>query len=469
MKRLANIMAILLVVVGCSFGYAHGGSEDPGLTKVQLYTLDLINKIRSDPLSYAETLGYDRNVLIAGLPWLADSFKNGLPLCEINADLNARAEISNSIDESLLGFQAEPVSGCDYSFTGEMGGVVSFLNFMPAEFACKIIVVNQFKQELDPNRIAKRYLLNPGFDSVGVSTRGGVQSVDGARKNAYFATISFASSRLKSEVQVLNMINQVRHNPMDALKYLGISMMDVRNQNWNIVHSLRSPQFDPLMDSSSLHGSVQNYSKQIAWNGGVNTLLQDDSSLMRAANSGYAGVLLKEVVSEAVHPYGDETPIASQIFSLMMQKEFNALPEDSVVFSRVGADAGVGISFVHGIEYMLSIATLDVGKPVVDESIVPVESKVYGVVYSDRDGNGIYSPGEEAEHVSVIVYRKTDGCIMKKIFADNAGHFSMNVPVNQEYRVDVSSGETMVSLEVLLDRDSFWPIALPLPSLAPPE
>jgi hypothetical protein len=468
MKRLANIAGIFLVIVGCSFGAAHGGSEDPGLTKVQSYTLDLINKIRSDPLSYAETLGYDRNVLIAGLPWMADAFKKGLPLCGLNADLNARAELGNSIDGSAFGSQAEPAPGCDYSFTGEMGGVVSFYDFMPAEFACKIIVVNQLKQELDPNRIGKLYLLNPGFDSVGVSVRGGVQSVDGVRKNAYFATMSFASSRLKSEVQVLNMINQVRRDPMDLLVYLNLTFREGITKSPNLVYPLFS-QFEPFIDSPSIHGSAQNYSKHIAWNGGVNALLQGDSSLMPAVNSGYAGVLLKEVVSEAVHPYGDETPIASQIFSLMMQKEFNALPEDSVVFFRVGADAGVGISFVHGSEYMLSIATLDVGKPVVDESIVPVESKVYGVVYSDRDGNGIYSPGEEAEHASVIVYRKMDGCIMKKITADNAGHFSMNVPANQEYRVDVSSGGTMVSLEVLLDRDSFWPIPLPLPSLTPPE
>ncbi len=468
MKRLANISAIFLVIVGCSFGSAHGGTEDPGLTKVQLYTLDLINKIRLDPLSYAETLGYDRNALIAGLPWMTDAFKEGLPLCGLNADLNARAELGNSIDGSALGAEAGTAPGSDYSRIGEMGGVVSFYDFMPAEFACKIIVVNQLKQELDPNRIAKLYLLNPGFDSLGVSVRGGVQSVDGARKNAYFATMSFASSRLKPEVQVLNMVNQVRVNPMDALEYLDISLRDVLNNNWNIIYSLYS-KFDPLMDSAALHGSAQNYSKHVASNGFNHAPSQDNVPLLRAVNFGYSGFAVGETVSNTVHFYENDLPLASKIFSSMLMNEINSLPWDSVLFSSDAAEAGLGLCFVPGTDYMLSVATLDVGKAVVDKMAIPVVVQVYGVVYSDRDGNGLYSPGEEAGNASVIVTRKIDGCIMKKVFTDNAGHFSLNISASQEYRIDISAGGTMVSLGALYDRNSFLPIPLPLPPSAPPE
>ena len=149
--------------------------------------------------------------------------------------------------------------GADFALTGEMGGIVSFYNFMPVEFAWEIIIRNQFVQELKSDMVGQRYILNPGFDLIGRAVRGGVNTVDGIKKNAYFATICFASSRLKAEVQVMNMVNQVRFKPAAVpgivRQYFNADFFDLPGAlyfdrlEWDI--------YPPLLDSSFVYEYVQ--------------------------------------------------------------------------------------------------------------------------------------------------------------------------------------------------------------------
>ncbi|MBW2010131.1 MAG: hypothetical protein JRI32_00370, partial [Deltaproteobacteria bacterium] len=231
------------------------------------YFLELINEIRLDPFAGAEALGYDRAVLAETLPWLKASYEP----CVMDDFLSSRAEARNSLDGEIPEPEISPQH--DYVRTGETGAAVSFLNFMPIETAFRIIVENLLKQELNPERVGPLNLLGTDFDRVGVSVRSGVQLFDGGRQNAYFVTICFGSSLLKSELQVLTMVNQARSQPLSVLDRPGVSLTALLDNNRDVLHALFR-NYSPLKESSILHGSAQNYSRALTGTG-------DDPSLFR--------------------------------------------------------------------------------------------------------------------------------------------------------------------------------------------
>jgi len=164
------------------------------------YLLDLINEIRIDPFTSAEALGYDRDVLSKTLPWLKASYAPYV----MDDFLSAKAEVKNSLNGEISESVIPPKH--NYARTGETSAIIGFFNFMPSQMACRIIVENLLKESLNPDNIGESYLFNTDFNHIGVAVRGGVHAFYGRPQNAYFVTLCFGSSRLKTEVQVLTMI-----------------------------------------------------------------------------------------------------------------------------------------------------------------------------------------------------------------------------------------------------------------------
>ncbi|MBN1932760.1 MAG: hypothetical protein JW786_14240 [Desulfobacterales bacterium] len=417
------------------------------------YLLELVNEIRLDPFTRAEALGYDRIELAQNLPWLKTSYE---PYTMDNF-LCFRAEVQNSLDEEISESLIPPEH--DYARTGKTGAVVCFFNFIPLKSAFRIIVENMLRQELNPDSVEQPYLLSNDFNRIGVYVKPGVQALDGRMQNAYFVTFFFGSSRLKSEVQILTMVNQVRFQPVSVAAYLGVSLIELLDNNLDFLSEWYKA-YPPLMDDSILAESAQSYSRQLVDLGEDSLWSAASTPLLRALDMGYDGFELTESVAVIAHPVNETSEqIAGAVFSSLIREELKAVPERGGVFSLGTSDGGIGIAFAS-VDDQIEIvgSVLDAGVAAVDDD--EAQAAIYGVVYSDNDGNKIYSPGEGHGSASVVVFRKSDHEIVKKMVTDNAGHFSMTLVNHEMYQVEISAGEATASLEIILDQNLFLPVNL---------
>ena len=455
MKNYFKILFYFFFVLGfvsALFAPAVSGAETD-----QTEILELINAIRLDPFARAEALGYDRTVLAQTLPWLKQSYEP----YEMDAFLSLRAVAHNSLEGELPEPELSAVH--DYMRTGETGGVVSFFNFLPPAIASGIIIDNLFRSELDG--ASTRYILSDEFHFIGPALMGGRLDADGIGQNAYFVTICFGSTQLKSEVQVLTMVNQVRSQPSCVFAYSGVSLIDLLGNDLDLF-SEWFRAYPPLMDSPVLRKSAQSYSKQWVSIGGDPSLSPNTTPLARALDMGYEGLTVAESVVIGVHPANETSAqLANSVFLSLVHEELNAVPERGGVFSLGTSDGGVGIAAVFVDDQVMSVASvLDAGVPTVDDAH---QANIYGVVYFDNDENKIYSPGEGCGLASVVAFRKIGNISVKQTVTDIAGHFNMKLDRGERYRFEISSGDLTTSLEMRVDRNLFLPVELSLPPVYP--
>lgn len=416
----------------------------------------LINEIRTDPLGKAESLGYDRNMLKLSLPWLEESY----PPCERDTFLDLRAAAHNYLNEEIT--EPEIFPQHDYARTGETGGVLAFFNFLSPDNAAKIIVENIFKQELNPERTAETHILNKNFTRLGIAMDAGLETVDQYSKNAYFITLCFGSYQLRSEVQVLTMINQVRSNPSSLITYLekGSSIIELLDNNLNLL-SEWFKQYPPLMDNFFLHQSAQKFAEYLLNFGDIDYTLDSDP-LIRALDMGYLGSGITETIAIQTGSPNEISPaIADAVFSRLVKDELQAAPQRGGIFSSNANEAGMGISFVLDNDQIQVITSaLDVGiAPLNDTGKI----NLYGVVYSDADKNNFYSPGEGQKSAVITITQTPDMVITNKIITDLDGHFTALVNANESYQIEVSTGEILLSMEMVPTKNCFFPIEIPIP------
>jgi len=211
-----GLAAIMLMIVLMTSAFPVQ-ADDPDENTLAI--IELINQIRLDPLTYAEGLGYDRQTLLTDLPWLGD-YALGIEALTVQDFLNQRAFALNSDDP--LTEEPVPTLDTDFAFTGDIGGVVAFINFMDPATAIEIVVNNQLASELDPLYEGIRYILSSVYSYLGADFRSGRTMYKSGSRNAYYISITFGSSRLTSEVQVVNMINQMRAMPFKTYEALSL-------------------------------------------------------------------------------------------------------------------------------------------------------------------------------------------------------------------------------------------------------
>ena len=404
-------------------------------TEIQEYIIERINNIRLDPLSYAEGLGYDSRVLPDTLPFLNEFIGKDTELLKADEFLILKADAQNSSDP--LEPDPDVLPGNDYAYTGETEATVSFPNFMDMETALQIVVDNLFEQELDPEFEGQKYILSSDFDLAGAACRGGSTWDMTGLKNSYFITICFGSSLLKSEVQILNMINQVRAEPSKINNYILFSLSSLISENFNAVHAFFET-YQPLFIDKTLqkYGTVFNNA--------------DQDYLSQALAYGYTGVEVDKSSTIEIFPKTDPNSFAIRIFSSLILDELESYPEKKVVFNPDFNDAGIAVSYINGVTYDLAELTVTAGNTIEEDSSC---SKIYGLIYNDIDGNGVYGPGEGAAGQTVVVYDKETFEKVKTAITDNAGHFSISLLNQKEYIIETETGETKAGKDIYLDLD----------------
>jgi len=452
LKKSTHVFIILLLILGGTVFNSYALNSDEDL----IFFTELINEIRFDPFSKAESMGYDRATLMKSLPWLQDSY----PPYTIDSFLNLRAMSHNDVDGKIPNPDLSPQY--DYVRTGETGGVITFLNFLSSRNAFKIIIENIFKQELSPERVSPLKLLSTDFNLLGIDVNPGIEMVDDNWRNAYFVTICLGSSRLTSEIQLLTMVNQVRSQPFSLGAYLNMSATELIDNDLNFISEWLK-EYPPLMDNALLHKSAKAYSRQLINIDRDTLIVLNDDPLLRALDMGYNGINVAESFVLRIHAIDDtSSQIANTAFSHLIRNELGAAPRRGGIFSMAASQGGVGIT-IFPYDHRVKIVSSSINSgTVLSMNEIPEQSEVYGIVYSDENNDKVYTPGEEREEASVIIFRKSDNTIVNQINTDRAGHFTIILDSNQEYRFETTHGNTRHSLETRIEQNVFLPIEFPV-------
>ncbi|WP_139168962.1 hypothetical protein [Desulfobacula phenolica] len=424
-------MAIIIFCV-CSFSSAETSGNQSSL-------LGLINQIRTAPFSYALSLGYDTEFL---------KEKGILPDTALEPYVMDESLSSGAADENIFVDEkstAAEENGQVHLLTVETGGVVTFLNFMSSDIAGKIFIDYLFKQELENKNF--QYILSSDYAYVGFSIKSGVTE---AQMNAWFFTIRLGSSVLKSEGQVLNLINQVRSEPWKVQAYLDKELIEIFYENWNVFHSL-GREYSPLFFDSSLHLSAVAGSFYMLNGIYPEPLLFPMTPSERSVHYGYNGPSVLESVVEVACEKDNTVACVNKIFSSLVLNEFKAWPAGATVFSSEFQNAGLGISLCSEKEFDM-VLTLDVGIGVNDTD--EQNSRIYGILFWDNDENSLYTPGEEIARETVMVYDE-DLNPLKSVVTNNAGHFSITLESNKNYFFSSEPEGSSVSEKIFVATDKF--------------
>ncbi|MBA3011227.1 MAG: hypothetical protein FP812_13450 [Desulfobacula sp.] len=406
----------------------------------EAYALDMVNRMRNNPLAYAEQLGYNRALLLEQQPWLS-GITQGLGVVAYSYSLTTQASIQNAEDYSASGSEilylddagtavskAVTTMNIEYAAEGTVSGIVSFYNLMDAQTAIGLVINNQFKNELDASYEGKRILLSPQFRQMGTAIRAGQLQVDSRHNNAFFVYTCFSSSLLKSEVQVINMLNQVRAYPDQAETYLSF--------NLDFLPGGYTPLFfnDALISASQtvLHNEVDVHAHALYFG-------------FPQPDVGYTNVLER-------FPSADSNTLARWIFSSLMVREVAAYPTRDAIFNPAWNEIGPALYAVGNNSYNSIKLTMVSGYDYKEDTGL---SRIYGVVYTDSDSNGAYTPGEDASDLLISVYDNRTGLKVRTIYTNKAGQFSLTLPNNVEYNIEtINKGKRSGQL-LVLTKDQF--------------
>ncbi|OGR22713.1 MAG: hypothetical protein A2277_05815 [Desulfobacterales bacterium RIFOXYA12_FULL_46_15] len=432
MKKLQNIWIRVCLVAAFSVLLLEPGSAPAAATRIsnEEYITALVNHIRVDPLGYAERLGYNRLSLLQQLPWLSGALHD-LDLLSVSDFLNQQATALNSTDPFATG----PVItvNTDYASAGDVSGVVSFNNFMDPWEAIGIVINNQFKKELDPAYEGKRIIIGSEYKLIGTSFRAGRSQVRTGPKNAYYLFITFASSQLKSEVQVVNMINQLRANPSDSYKYLSLNT------------GFLSGGYGPLFLNDALASTARI---------GLSALID---ILAHARYFGFPGIHVADSSVIETLPKADPGQLALWMFSSFILNEIKSYPARNGIFNPDWNEIGPALYNVSNPAYDHVKMTVVSGRT---ENQTPEVSRVYGVVFTDIDLNGVYTPGEEAQDRVISVYDMRTRARIRTVVTNTAGQFSLSLPNNVEYSIQTGAETNREGKLIFLTTDRYFDLVV---------
>lgn len=418
--------------------------------------LEMINKIREAPYEYA--IKYLEGCTNASLKANGIEPDTTFARYKVDGGLTAMAETESRLMAGEKIPESEEKSPV-YRFSASTGGVVSFFNFMPRDTAFKLVINYLFKNELKTN--AFNYILSEKYSSAGIAISAGKVGSG----NAWFVAISLRSSELVSEIQMLNLINQARANPDNIWEYTQLNQADVFTLNPNFPDLIYS-EYKPLFFNASLSASARAH------------LLETQTDLETDSYHGYQGEVVQESdVEIACLTEKDGLSVGFLFKSLMFSYELVEWPSSSVVFLRDVQNVGSNITYQPGdnkigssvLSFVVGKNDLNISSDENSSSNTDRSSRVYCLLFSDDDGDGLYAPGEELRQKTVTVSVYTDDVgemqEIQRIDTDNAGHFSIPLEINRQYSFTATIEDVQFREDVFITSDQFVKLGYSPPSL----
>jgi uncharacterized protein YkwD len=469
--HIASLILFLLLFIGFLGEARANQSPDP----IEVKLLALINEARRDPLAMAGSFGLDPNQVLSDLPELSEILTHGLPALVLNQQLYdaALAHTRDMMDNNYYGnispdgrsfYDRTVEAGYGPVVTGESLGIMAFYNFIGPDTAVQILFKNMFLDELDSERTEPRNILNPYMQDAGIGIDAGVMNLDSGHYNVYLATCDFGAGKAEEyiiremELHILQLINQARVKPFEVADTLGIDVNEFSDLLPDLYNAM-AEGLPPLASDQRLFRAAQDHSAAMAQGDFYGHESEDGRYYEeRMSDAGYDATLSGEVLSRVrISDYPDPQAAAQALFDEIFKKELDpSYQGDRVILNPDMEDAGVGVALGQitspGSQDLYYLLTGDFaagggsGSP-----------RLVGVVFEDKDSDGLYTPGEGVEDEPVIVYGaglhlRTDkqGGVQSEV--DSGGYwvilFSQTEPLKF---IEVTVGDRNTWFEFIVD------------------
>jgi hypothetical protein len=173
--------------------------------------------------------------------------------------------------------------------------------------------------------------------------------------------------------------------------------------------------------------------------------------------------------------------VVTDLFSALLVSEFSTWPYGAVIFSNHYNQAGIYISVEQGepqpnpepwklplhpgtgtVSY---VGGTENPQPVTEPGITMAQ--IYGLVFTDHDGDYIYAPGDEVTQQAVEIYDIYRNPVAGAV-TDNAGHFTVTL-VPGHYWFEAWQADQLVQHLVHVETDLFVKLGfIPVPAQPSP-
>ncbi|HUU39436.1 MAG TPA: CAP domain-containing protein [Desulfatiglandales bacterium] len=460
-----KIITLLLTISILLFLPTFGRSEDGNILRYEQKLLSLINQARENPLDMAASLGMDPNRILSDLPDLYDMLTQGLPPLINNTDLYAvaAAHTMDMLENNYYSHDSpggstfdDRIAGSGYvpMVTGEYIEFIAFGNFIDPEEAIGIIFENMFRNELDPSNTERRNILAPEFQEIGIGLGSGSFKIGGSSYNVYMATCDFAASYVSAlELELLELMNQARENPLAVAESLGMDPDQILKDLPDLAQVLIDG-LPPLTFNENLYASAGDHARDMLENGYFSYNSPDGRTFDdRIRETGYIPYITGETKwLLSTVDFKDPAEGALRYFKEIFEHELHPGCTDRNIFnpemkevgisfiamepSIQGDESGIAYSEYYNPYYSLMMVC-DFGSPLSRD--LP---HLKGRVFSDLDGDGFYGFGE-GEAGFLVTIEGSDNTYY--CFTNRAGGF--DIPLEPGlYRIYVSTDEGITEL-----------------------
>jgi hypothetical protein len=310
-------------------------------------------------------------------------------------------------------------------------GILGFFNYIDPSEAVFQIFSTLYRDELNPERTRPRNMLDPEFRDIGIGFGAGKLTLKGVSFNVYVVTCDFGTPMVSPlELEFLQLINQARGNPLGAMEAYGINLDPFPESDTGLYEILTTP-VQPLASNASLGSASKAHSEDMLANGFFDHVSSDGRSLEeRVVEEGYDPAVLGEVIQRVGLSAFTDTEVSYAFDQIMTQVLSDEIANyvDFGVLTLLNPDLrdmGIGMVSgrceVDGEAADVLISTVTLGSEV--EEGVP---SLVGTIYSDDDGNGIYSYGEGLSEIRVTiesVHTLFEFQEFHEVWTDKAGGF----------------------------------------------
>jgi len=369
----------LLLAISLSFSLSVlSHAEDGNVSTYEEELLQLINQARANPLSVAESLGMDPDQVIADLPDMYDILTEGLTPLSFNEKLYAAATAHalDMLENSY--FSHDSLDGRTYDdriretgyalvLSGEVIESLAFSNFIDPDSAASILFEKIFRDELDPERVEARNIFNPELKDLGISFRAGTLEMAEGVFNVYLIVCDFASAPSLVEMELLELINQAREDPLTVAASLDMDTDQIL-EDLPELYEILTEGLPPLNFNKNLYAAARDHIQDMLENGYYGHISLDGRSFEdRIIESGYEPVATGESLgilwfSEFIEPVEAARSIFENMFRAeldpSMKEQRNILNPD---LKEVGIGFGVGVFESGGALWDVYLTICDFG------------------------------------------------------------------------------------------------------------
>ena len=433
MRSILITISIIALLLGLCAGSAH--ADGGALAAGEAVLFELINQARENPLATARSIGMDAEKIVADFPDMYEILANGLPPLALSGELRAAAAARTDSMVKERYYSGESSDGrtlgrriADTGYvaveTGESLGIVAFANFIEPEEAARLLFEEMFRGEMDPGRTEPRNILNPDLKETGIALGTGTLSLERLSYNIYVVTCDFGAAPDAAGLQLLNLINQARANPLSTAASLG---MDTERllEDHPFLHEVLTEGLPPLAFDARLYRAARGHTLDMLKEGYYSHDSPDGRTYEdRIRNAGYESADPREAVGLACRVICEgPSEAAALFFRRIFIKELEYLETDKMtILNPLLKDAGAAIVFgtsaplggICGDETVL--LTADFGSEEAGGVFIS------GVTYVDKNGNGLYDAGEGA--LAALTVRGPDEVIYS-LRSGGTGYFSL--------------------------------------------